>query len=184
MAEGATEKQRVADDDEPLKISVPLERDLFLRRLLRELTGSLEEVVGLEEASGFISLVDQHIAEWLEPAYREAYRVEVMDAGQVARALVDLKARIQGDFYIEECTPERIVLGNRACPFGEQVLGRTSHCLMTSTVFGTITAENTGYAKVSLEDTIARGSSGCRVVTFLQETPDAGAAPGIEYFSD
>ncbi|HKJ88202.1 MAG TPA: methanogen output domain 1-containing protein [Gammaproteobacteria bacterium] len=166
----------------PPEIAIPLERDLFLRRLLRELTGALEEVVGLEEASGFISLVGQHIAEWLEPAYREAYGVEALDAAQVARTLVDLKARIQGDFRIEECTPERIVLVNGACPFGEQVVGRTSHCMMTSTVFGTIAAESLGYAKVALKQTIAQGDPGCRVVIYLREDPELADQPGIEYF--
>lgn len=38
-------------------LDLPLERDLFLRTLIRELAGALQDVVGLEEASGFISLV-------------------------------------------------------------------------------------------------------------------------------
>ena len=42
---------------------VELERDVFLRTLVRELSGTLEEVVGLEEASGFISVVGQHMGE-------------------------------------------------------------------------------------------------------------------------
>ena len=33
---------------------------------------------------------------------------------------------------------DRIVLGNRRCPFGEKVLGRPSMCMMTSNVFGSI----------------------------------------------
>ncbi|MBX6746796.1 MAG: transcriptional regulator, partial [Acetobacteraceae bacterium] len=38
-------------------LEVQLDRDGFLRRLLRELAGTLQEVVGLEEASGYISVV-------------------------------------------------------------------------------------------------------------------------------
>jgi hypothetical protein len=38
------------------------------------------------------------------------------------------KRRILGDFFIIENTPEKIVLGNRACPFAEKVIGRTSMC--------------------------------------------------------
>ena len=44
----------------PIAVSglpVPLERDVFLRSLLRELAGTLQDVVGLEEASGFVSVV-------------------------------------------------------------------------------------------------------------------------------
>ncbi len=35
---------------------VDLERDIFLRSLLRELAGTLESVVGVTEASGYIAL--------------------------------------------------------------------------------------------------------------------------------
>lgn len=36
---------------------IGLDRDVFLRSLLRELAGTLESVVGLEEAAGYISVV-------------------------------------------------------------------------------------------------------------------------------
>lgn len=56
-------------------------------------------------------------------------------------------------------------------------------CMMTSNVFGTIAAENLGYAKVSLEQTIAQGAAGCRVVVYLKPQPAADQAEGREYFS-
>ncbi len=96
--------------------------------------------------------------------------------------LVDLKRRIQGDFYVIEQDDTKIVLGNRACPFAEKVLGRPSMCMMTSNVFGVIAAENLGYAKVVLDSTIAEGAPGCRVVVHLKSTPEAEAARGREYF--
>ncbi len=43
-------------------------------------------------------------------------------------------------------------------------LGRPSLCMMTSNVFGVIAAENLGYAKVALTETIALGAPGCRAV--------------------
>ena len=42
-------------------LSVPLERDVFLRTLIRELAGALEDVVGPGEASGYISVVGSAI---------------------------------------------------------------------------------------------------------------------------
>ena len=51
-------------------------------------------------------------------------------------------------------------------PFAEKVVGRPALCMMTSNVFGSIAAENLGYAKVVLEQAIARGDSGCRVVVY------------------
>ena len=101
---------------------------------------------------------------------------------QVSEVLVDLKRRIQGDFYVIEEDEEKIVLGNRACPFAEKVAGRPSLCMMTSNVFGTIAAENLGYAKVSVEKAIAQGHAECRVTVYLNSTPEAEAADGREYF--
>ncbi|HZT80032.1 MAG TPA: methanogen output domain 1-containing protein [Gemmataceae bacterium] len=163
-------------------LPVPLERDVFLRSLLRELAGTLQEVVGLEEASGFVSVVGQRLGDQINGQYRAALRVSNLTREQVREVLVDLKRRIQGDFYVIEESDDRIVLGNRACPFGEKVQGRPALCMMTSNVFGVLAAENLGYAKVSLEQTIAEGHPGCRVVVYLRPTPEAQAAKGREYF--
>ena len=44
--------------------NVPLERDVFLRHLLRELAGTLQDVVGLDEASGSTLRATACIAGW------------------------------------------------------------------------------------------------------------------------
>ena len=163
-------------------LPVPLERDVFLRTLLRHLAGTLQDVVGLEEASGFVSVVGQKIGDEINSAYTAALDVERLSREQVADVLIDLKRRIQGDFFIIEENDDRIVLGNRACPFGEKVLGRPALCMMTSNVFGSIAAENLGYAKVVLEQAIARGDNGCRVVVYLKPSEAAQQAAGREYF--
>jgi predicted ArsR family transcriptional regulator len=163
-------------------LPVPLERDVFLRTLLRHLAGTLQDVVGLEEASGFVSVVGQKIGDEINSAYTSALAVDRLSRDQVADVLVDLKRRIQGDFFIIEEDDEKIVLGNRACPFAEKVVGRPALCMMTSNVFGSIAAENLGYAKVVLEQAIARGDSGCRVVVYLKPSEAAQQATGREYF--
>ncbi|CAN5716384.1 methanogen output domain 1-containing protein [soil metagenome] len=170
--------------DEPGRIaSLPilLERDVFMRTLIRELAGTLEDVVGLEESSGFVSVVGQRVGEAINDEYRRALDASELTADEVAQVLVDLKRRIHGDFYIVEQDRDRIVLGNRACPFGDKVHGRPSLCMMTSNVFGVVAAENLGYAKVVLEETIAEGAPGCRVVVHLRPTPEANSATGREY---
>ncbi len=164
------------------QLNVPLDRDIFLRTLIRELSGTLQDVVGLAEASGFVSVVGQNIGRQMDKDYKAALQVPVLSQPQVASVLVDLKRRIQGDFFIIEETPEKIVLGNRACPFAEKVVGRPAMCMMTSNVFGSIAADNLGYAKVELQETIALGSPQCLVVVHLKTTPEAEAAPGREYF--
>ncbi len=160
---------------------LPLERDIFLRRLLRELAGTLQDVVGIDEASGYISLVGAAVGEHIDAAYRSALAVERLSRQQVTEVLVDLKRRIQGEFFVVEETEDRIVLGNRACPFGAFVHGRPSLCMMTSNVFGYIAAENLGYAGVELNQTIADGHPGCRIVVHLH--PDGSTnGPLREYF--
>jgi predicted ArsR family transcriptional regulator len=163
-------------------LSVPLERDGFLRDLIRELSGTLQDVVGLEEASGFISVVGQRIGDQINDSYRQALQLDKLSREQVAEVLVDLKRRIRGSFRIVEMNDERIVLANGNCPFAEKVVGRPAMCMMTSNVFGVITADNLGYAKVSLEQTIARGDPGCRVVVYLRPSPESATADGREYF--
>ena len=160
---------------------VPLERDVFARRLIRELAGTLQDVVGLEGAQGFISVVGTAMGEHIDETYRQALAVERLSREQVRDVLVDLKRRIQGDFFVVEETEDRIVLGNRACPFGAMVDGRPSLCMMTSNVFGHIASQNLGYAAVDLPRTIAQGDPGCQVVVYLRPGAHVPAA-AREYF--
>src|SRR5262245_483132 len=88
-------------------LPIPLERDAFLRSLLRELSGTLQDVVGLEEAAGFISIVGQRLGDQINESYRSALQVERLSREQVAAVLVDLKRRIQGDFFVIEQTDEK-----------------------------------------------------------------------------
>lgn len=166
------------------EVEIPLDRDVFLRTLVRELATSLESVIGLEEASGYVSLVGQAVGTQIDEMYLKALGADRLTGEQVAEALVDLKRRINGDFYVIEHDEEKIVLGNRVCPFAEKVVGRESMCMMTSNVFGTVAARNLGYARVELAETIARGDAGCRVVVHLVPDVDLETVSGREYFGD
>jgi hypothetical protein len=162
-------------------LDLDLERDVFLRTLIRELSGTLQDVVGLQETSGFMSVVGQRVGELIDGEYRAALGVSNLSRQQVADVMVDLKRRIQGDFYLIEENQDKIVLGNRRCPFADKVIGRPSLCMMTSNVFGAIASQNIGYAKVELQQTIALGAKECRVVVYLRPNADSEAAEGREY---
>ncbi|WP_025897254.1 methanogen output domain 1-containing protein [Sneathiella glossodoripedis] len=153
---------------------VPLQRESFLLDLLRELTGTLENVVGIDEAEGYVSLVGQKIGSQIDQSYKNAINVTNLSRKQVSEVLVDLKRRINGDFYIVEETDDYIILGNRACPFGDRVKDRPSLCMMTSNVFGYIASENMKYAKVQLRETIASGDAECRVVVYFKPNEEEG----------
>jgi predicted ArsR family transcriptional regulator len=165
------------------QLDLPLERDLFFRTMLRELSAALEDVIGLDQAEGFVSVVGQRVGDDINANYRVALGAPTLDAEQVAAVLVDLKQRLGGTFVIESQDDERIVLRNGQCPFGEQVLGRPALCMMTSNVFGSIVAENLGYARVRLEETIALGHGGCLVVVELHPSAEEGSLVGREYFA-
>lgn len=164
------------------QVDVSVDSDIFLRKLIRELCGTLEDIVGLEEASGFISIVGQHLGEWMNKEYQQALDSETLSSEQVRDVLIDLKRRINGDFYLLSEDNHKIVLGNRRCPFGSQVKDRPSMCMITSNVFGTIAAENLGYAKVVLHKTIASGSPECRIVIHKCQTDDADNDNGRVYY--
>ena len=165
----------MAASSEPHNAEIALERDLFMRKMLRELTGTLENIVGLEEASSFVNSVGARMGEWIDNQYRDALGVEQLDPKQVANVFVDLKRRIGGDFYIVSIDQEKIVVGNRSCPFGEMAHDRPSLCMMTSNVFGRIAADNLGYARVELKETIAQRDKECRIVVHLK--PLEGSSP-------
>lgn len=97
-------------------------------------------------------------------------------------ALIDLKARIDGGFSVESMDGTRIVLVNTACPFGDKVIGRPSLCRMTANVFGSVSAENLGYARIRIASSIARGDAGCRVVIELAKPCGAVPSDETEFF--
>jgi len=175
--------QKTKLQDIPVKnLDIPLERDGFSRSLIRELSGLLEEMIGIDEASGFISVVGQRIGSEIDGFYKQALQVPRLNQQQIGDVLVDLKTRIQGEFYLIEADENKVVLGNKACPFGDKVKGRPSLCMMTSNVFGTIVADNNGYAKVILDKTIAQGDASCHVTVYFNATEEAEHADGREYY--
>ena len=178
----------IGDDSPPPAAPPPfgaagpaLDRERFSLRLIGELAQTLQEVVGVEEASGYVAVVGAAMGEHLNGAYREALAAPRLSREQVRDVLVDLKRRIEGDFFVIEEGPSHLVLGTRSCPFGRMVEGRPSLCMMTSNVFGHIASQNLGYAAVAIEQAIARGDAGCRVLVSLD--PQAPPPPGArQYF--
>jgi DNA-binding NarL/FixJ family response regulator len=115
----------------------------------------------------------------MEEAYRKARLISGrLSPGQMADLYVRLKGAIDGDFYVIEADEQKIVLGNRKCPFGDVVQRQPGLCRMTSSVLGGIAARNAGESAVVLEERIAFGDPECRVVVWLDhsETSDPDAA--------
>lgn len=165
-------------------LSTQLDRDSFLVSLISEITGVLQSVMGVENAAAFVTAVADNMGNRITEDYARALKLTRLDKSILSAVMVDLKRRIAGDFYVIEETAERIVLGNRRCPYGKMVEGRPTLCMMTSNIFGRMASSSTGYAKVQLLNTIANGAAGCKVVVYLQPTLEAEQASGTEYFDD
>jgi anti-sigma regulatory factor (Ser/Thr protein kinase)/predicted ArsR family transcriptional regulator len=159
-------------------------RESFLRALVVEMARSVEGEEGPEAAEALVAQVGANIGGRMEEEYRRARKlVGALRPDQVADLYVRLKAAINGDFYVIEANEDRIVLGNRACPFGEAVKRAPGLCRMTSSVFGGIAARNFGEASVMLEERIAVGDPECRVVVSLSPRRSEGVDPGHSYTS-
>jgi predicted ArsR family transcriptional regulator/anti-sigma regulatory factor (Ser/Thr protein kinase) len=144
-------------------------RESFLRALVVQLASAVEDLQGLDAAQHAVAQVAADIGGQMEQEYRRAIGAEeqLLSAEQIAQCLVRLKTAIGGTFRVVEVTPERIVLVNSRCPFGAEVQHSPSLCRMTSAVFGGIAARNAEDAAVSLDERIAVGDPGCRVVVHL-----------------
>jgi predicted ArsR family transcriptional regulator len=159
-----------------------LDKDEFMRSLIRELAGILEDTVGIQEASAYVNHVGLQIGRALNQDYRAAYGTHRLETNQIADALVHLKQRIGGRFTIEHAGEDTITLVNSACPFGDKVIGRPSLCQMTANVFGHIAAENRGYARVGIEEAIARGQRRCCVIVSFRKPHEAPGATETDFF--
>lgn len=151
------------------------ERPEELSALRREV--SEYRLHGPDAAEAAVAQVGIDVGGQMEQEFRLAREiVDRLEPEQLAECFVRLKHAIDGEFSVVELTPERIVLVNRRCPFGMVVRNSPALCRMTSSVFGGIAARNSDPlnpgASVVLEERIAVGDPGCRVVVYLGPPPD------------
>lgn len=158
-------------------------RESFLRALVVQLAQTVERDAGPAAAEASVAQVGTDVGGQMEAEYRSASRIiGRLDPERVAECYVRLKHAIDGGFSVEEANEQRIVLVNDRCPFGEAVRRAPALCRMTSSVFGGIAARNsdTG-AVVVLEERIAVGDPGCRVVVWLDPGESGPDRQGHRY---
>lgn len=148
------------------------ERESFLRALVVRLAHGVELTDGPDRAEALVAQVGTDVGARIEDAYRARRGlVEPLNHDRIGELCVELKGAIDGDFYVIDATEDRIVLGNRRCPFGDAVVHAPALCRMTSSVFGGIAARNRGVAAIDLEERIALGDRECRVTVWLGPPP-------------
>ncbi|MGZ4698648.1 MAG: ATP-binding protein [Oryzihumus sp.] len=158
-------------------------KESFLRALVVQLARTVETQQGPDAAAAAVAQVGADIGGQMEEEFRAAGAiVGRLTPEQMADCYVRLKHAIDGGFYVIEATEHRIVLGNTRCPFGNVVRRAPSLCRMTSSVFGGIAARNSDHGvAVLLEERIAVGDPGCRVVVDLAPPPEGGRPLAHEY---
>lgn len=159
-------------------------KESFLRALVVQLAQTIEVQHGQDAADAAVAQVGTDVGGRMLDEFRVAEAVtERMSPEEIGRCYVRLKHAIDGGFRVVEATEERIVLVNDRCPFGEAVRQAPSLCRMTSSVFGGIAARNSDEgATVLLEERIALGDAGCRVVVELGVTREH-ADPATHYYA-
>lgn len=158
-------------------------RDSFLRALVVETARTVEMQSGPATAESAVAQVGATIGTRMEDAYRDEFEIGgPLDPAQIGELCVGLKSAIDGDFYVVSADEEKVVLGNRRCPFGDEVRHAPSLCRMTSSVFGGIAARNAGGdVAVHLEERIAVGDPECRVTIWLKPPPEE-SAPFVHHY--
>ncbi len=154
-----------------------LGRETFAVRLLTELTDTLEGVVGLDEASGFGTLVGRRLGQAL--CSDNPTGGETSDSTQVAAMLSDLMCRLGGASRVASSDDRMITLHTDHCPFGALAVGRELLCVMTSSAIGAIAADHLGYANVEIAQSQARGDQRCVIRLHLDPSNNAD---GHEFF--
>lgn len=148
-------------------------KESFLRALVVQLSQAVEDHHGPDAAEAAVAQVGTDVGGQMETEFRLAHEITGrLTPEELGRCYVRLKHAIDGGFTVVEATEERVVLENTRCPFGDTVLRAPALCRMTSSVFGGIAARNSpDGASVLLEERIAVGDPGCRVVVFLRPPP-------------
>lgn len=150
--------------------------------LVADMAELLESIAGVEDACAYVSGIAARLGTDIEKQYKAALGVQHLSRDQLIEVLIDLKNRAGGAFSVIERDEDRVVFGNCSCPLGRAAANHPSLCMVTSNIFGRLSANAVGYAAVDLEETIARGATQCRVVLHLKRTepgPDTR-----EYFRD
>lgn len=145
------------------------DRESFLRALVVDLANHIELEYGPAAAEDAVSRIGTSIGRQMEAAFRAKRGITgSLTSEQLIELALGLKKALSGDFFVVSSEDDKIVFGNRACPFGDSVQKAPSLCRMTSSVFGGIAARSAGRdASIQLEERIAVGDAGCRAVVRL-----------------
>ncbi len=158
-------------------------KESFLRALVVQLSQAIEHHHGPDAAEAAVAQVGTDVGGQMEAEFRRAEQVVgALSPEDLGRCYVRLKHAIDGGFSVLEANAHRVVLVNTHCPFGDTVRQAPALCRMTSSVFGGIAARNhEAGASVLLEERIAVGDPGCRVVVYLGDPP-ADVAPFAHHY--
>ena len=181
MATDEQQQASFAGGNEDLA-SITLDNVSFLHKFVGNITCTLEEVVGINEASGFMNTVAQRMGEQLNDMYRHSLNSHKLNREQVCHVIADLQNRINSNAQITHKDEEKIIIGGCICPAGADNQDRPSLCSIITNMLGVISAENLGYSKVVVKRPDTNGNLHCQIVIHLNKTPEVIEYEGREHF--
>jgi predicted ArsR family transcriptional regulator len=156
----------------PLKLE--LDREKMLSECVRAFGVMIEDVVGADDARGYVSIVGERIGEFVAAEIAKGVDFESLSIDQTADLLVEVQNLLGGCFDVEVQNGHQIRLTNTQCPYSTQYAGRQSLCTLTSSIMGTVASMCNGQARVQLLETIAQNGACCRAVVHLDGSHGAG----------
>ncbi|MCX7338572.1 MAG: methanogen output domain 1-containing protein [Alphaproteobacteria bacterium] len=154
----------------------------FLSTILEELVGAIESLVGFEEAAGLMHIVGHNIAEKVHPHSEEGH---LLTADQALSIFNDCMKAKGGEAYLLSPDPDKRVIKIKECLFGkEHVKNHPSLCKLTTSILGRFIAQNHGYSRIEIKETIAQGCAECHINIDLKPSSDTESSHGIEFFGD
>lgn len=152
----------------------------FFQTLVSHMTQTMHHVLGEDHAEAFLSIVSQQLGDQVNQNYQQALHVDQLDQEQVVAVIMDFKKRIGGEFYVIDEYPDRLILGNRHCPFAPLIEDQPMFCQVTANFIGTISADNLGYARVNVDQSMAQGHDHCQITIFWHPNDEM---QGQEFFA-
>lgn len=116
----------------------------------------------------------------VEDRYRDAKSYSgKLTPDHFGELVIQFVQSIGGEYALKACEETKVIFSGYSCPFGHMSLKTPALCGVLTAVLGGIAARNFPYAKVSMEHSIAKKSSSCQMVIYLQKTGEATAAQGL-----
>lgn len=149
-----------------------LDKESFFLFLIVKLAKIVEERFGKQESTDLFSIIGANLAHEINSYYREKFSKDKLSAECIATSLIEFSAKLNEKFYLVSLDQDKLVLGNKNCPYGVELKDREVFCQLDKSMAENMVKENFGYGKAELSQTIAQGDEECLITIYLKPEND------------